>query len=111
MAHSHADRPPTRTNKAYFSHAAVGQLVSSRRGFRTVWRNSLKADDGPREVRSVTFNPRRYKDRETGEWKDSNSFRQSDLPVLMLALQCSWQHMTLHPLPQAAEPDEEGTPF
>ena len=76
-----------------------------------IWRNTIETEKGPREVRSVTINPRRYKDATTGEWKDS-SFRQSDLPVLILALQSAWQHMTLHPLPQAAEGETgEQEPF
>jgi hypothetical protein len=38
----------------------------------------------PKTVRSITIAPRRYRDRETGEWKDARSFRASDLTALIV---------------------------
>lgn len=52
-----------------------------------VWQNETETADGPRQFRSVTIAPRRYRDAETGEWKDSPSFRPTDLPALIFALQ------------------------
>ncbi len=82
-----------------------------------IWRNTVDTDDGPRDIRSLTINPRRYKDPQSGEWKNG-SYRTSDLGVLVLALQAAQQFMTLHPLAQPAdeEPPEsenghEPTPF
>lgn len=77
-----------------------------------IWRRTIDTDNGPQDVRSVTVNPRRYLDSESGEWKDG-SYRPSDLPVLILALQSAQQFIALHPLetvPQS-EAQESQTPF
>lgn len=54
-----------------------------------IWRNTVETDDGPRDIRSITINPRRYKEPQSGEWKNG-SYRTSDLGVLVLALQMAW---------------------
>src|SRR5579872_1675089 len=63
-----------------------------------VWINSAQTDDGPRKFRSVTLSPRRYKDPETGDWRDSSSFQIGDLPALIFALQKALEHDYTHPL-------------
>lgn len=70
-----------------------------------VWINSIQTDDGPRKVRSVTLSPRRYKDPETGEWRDSSSFQIGDLPALIFALQKALEHDYTHPLNHGDRPD------
>lgn len=101
--------PPPKQPEAKFGPFAGGMSVA-------IWRNTVDTDDGPRDIRSLTINPRRYRDPDSGEWKNG-SYRTSDLGVLVLALQAAQQFMTLHPLPQPAdeEPPElhngEGTPF
>ena len=67
-----------------------------------IWRNSVETEDGLKEIRSVTINPRRYKDPDSGEWRNG-SFKPVDLPTLVLALQSAQQFMVDHPLPQPAE--------
>jgi hypothetical protein len=67
-----------------------------------IWRNTVDTDDGPRDIRSLTINPRRYKDAQSGEWKNG-SYRASDVGVLILALTAAQQFMAAHPLPQPAE--------
>lgn len=52
-----------------------------------VWVNEVQTDSGPRFFRGVTIQPRRYRDKKSGEWKDSGSFRATDLPALILALE------------------------
>jgi hypothetical protein len=52
-----------------------------------IWLNMVDSRDGTRQLRSITINPRRYFDRESNEWKDAPSFRPSDLPALIFALQ------------------------
>lgn len=52
----------------------------------SVWVNQIETDKGPLTVRSITINPPRYRDRDSGDWKDSKSFRPSDLPALLFAL-------------------------
>ena len=53
----------------------------------SVWLNQVQTDKGTVPMRSITLNPPRYRDRETGDWKDSKSYRPSDLPALIFALQ------------------------
>ncbi len=81
-----------------------------------IWKNSVETDDGPREIRSITINPRRYKDADSGEWRNG-SYRASDVATLVLALQAAQQFMAAHPLsrpveeePPETEVDQE-TPF
>lgn len=99
-----------RSPEAKFGPFAGGLSVA-------VWRNTVETDDGPRDIRSVTINPRRYKDSESGEWKNG-SYRVSDVSTLVLALNAALQFMASHPLPQPAEeepPESENghgpTPF
>jgi hypothetical protein len=77
-----------------------------------IWRNTVETDSGPRDVRSVTINPRRYRDEQSREWKDG-SFRPSDISVLLLALQSAHDYMAKHPLAQSGAPDDDEpeTPF
>lgn len=76
-----------------------------------IWLNTVETDEGPRQFRSITIAPRRYRDRETGEWKDSASYQPSDLPALMFALQKAIDFCYSSPLPgQKAEAGAEATP-
>ncbi len=104
--------PPTTAQKlpeAKFGPFAGGLSVA-------IWRNAVETDDGPREIRSITINPRRYKNTDSGEWRNG-SYRTSDIATLVLALQAAQQFMVAHPLssPVEEEPPEslEGqeTPF
>src|SRR5688572_16986749 len=38
-----------------------------------VWLNEVQTDQGPKAIRSITIAPRRYRDRQTGEWRDAGS--------------------------------------
>jgi hypothetical protein len=71
-----------------------------------IFRNTIETGSGPRDGQSSTINPRRFKDNQTGEWKDG-SFRPTDLPVILLALQSSQQYMAQHPLSRAADLEEQ----
>jgi hypothetical protein len=77
-----------------------------------IWLNRVETDDGPRDIRSITITPRRYKDRETGEWRDATSFRAGDLPALIFALQKAQEYVYTTPLPkqngESAEDDADG---
>lgn len=64
-----------------------------------IWLNTADTDDGPKQFRSLTIAPRRYQDRETGEWKDAGSFNPSDLPALIFALQKAQEYVFTTPLP------------
>lgn len=74
-----------------------------------IWRNTVETEDGPRDIRSVTINPRRYKVAQSGEWRDG-SYRASDVATLVLALAAAQQYMASHPLPQPAEEDPPDLP-
>jgi hypothetical protein len=64
-----------------------------------VWLNTIETADGRRETRSITIAPRRYRDRQTGQWKDSGSFRPSDIPILLVGLQKAMEYVYTTPLP------------
>jgi hypothetical protein len=73
-----------------------------------VWINDIETAEGSRKVRSVTISPRRYRDKKTGDWKDSNSFRPIDLPALTLALQKAYEHCNTVALPGQSPSEEPG---
>ncbi len=76
-----------------------------------VWLNEVETPEGVRFFRSLTINPRRYRDKGTGEWKDASSLRPTDLPTLQLALQAAHDFIHSTPLPgQGIEPDEVEDP-
>jgi hypothetical protein len=72
-----------------------------------IWLNEVKTDQGLRYFRSVTIQPRRYRDRKTGKWKDAVSLRPSDLPALMLAMEIAQQYISSTPLPGDAIDGED----
>ena len=87
-----------------------------------VWLNTIESDDGPKSFRSVTIAPRRYQDKQSGEWKDSTSFNPGDLPALIFVLTKVQEFVFTVPLPgqepeHAAghngdgELDKDGLPF
>jgi len=100
MAKAKTDRAPNRPRrpeKKYGPfHGGVGLAV---------WLNKVEDTEGPRFFRSVTVAPRRYRDEKTGQWMDSVSFRATDLPALILALEAAHSYMTTTPLP--GEPVDE----
>lgn len=72
----------------------------------SVWLNEIKTTDGPRYYRSVTIAPRRYHDEDSGDWKDSASFRSTDLAALILGLEAAREYIASTPLPgQPVEDD------
>ena len=71
-----------------------------------IWLNEVEAEDGSvRSFRSVTINPRRYFDQKSGQWKDSTSFQQSDLPALIFAMQKALEYSYQTPVPGQEEID------
>ncbi len=64
-----------------------------------IWLNEVETDKGPKHFRTITIEPRRYKDRKTGEWKDSGSFGPVDLPLLLFALEKARDYVFTEPLP------------
>ena len=63
-----------------------------------IWLNTTETDEGPKQFRSVSIAPRRYQDRETGEWKDAGSFNPGDLPALIFALQKAQEYVFTTPI-------------
>ncbi|CAN5456205.1 hypothetical protein BH10PLA2_BH10PLA2_23460 [soil metagenome] len=57
--------------------------------------------------RSVTVAPRRYRDTQTGNWRDAKSYRPLDLSTLILALQAARDYCTKVPLPGQPMEGEE----
>lgn len=76
-----------------------------------IWLNQVETDNGPRYFRTITVEPRRYKDRNTGEWKNSSSFGPVDLPLLLYALEQARDYVFSQPLPGQSEdtPREPGS--
>ena len=71
-----------------------------------IWLNEIETDNGPRKLRSITISPRRYRDPETGEWRDSSSYRPGDLPALVFALNKALDYMFSTPIPGEEEAGE-----
>ena len=74
-----------------------------------IWLNTVDSRDGTQQIRSITIDPRRYFDRESNQWKDAPSFRPSDLPALIFALEKAQEYVYTTPLP-GDEGHEEGEP-
>jgi hypothetical protein len=72
-----------------------------------VWLNTIQTDNGLRKVRSITISPRRYRDPDTDQWRDSTSFRPGDLPALIFALQKALEYTYTKPLPGDAVQDHD----
>ena len=78
-----------------------------------VWSNRVETEEGNRVVRSVTINPRRYRDRQTGEWKNTSSYYVQDVHLLIAALEQARNYLLTEPLPETERPaaDAEPSPF
>ena len=72
-----------------------------------VWLNEVQTDAGPKFFRSISIQPRRYRDKKTGEWKDAASLRPTDLPALMLGLEAAMSFIAHTPLPGQSLDDED----
>lgn len=75
-----------------------------------VWLNSVEDAQGLRYFRSISINPRRYRDKETGQWLDGGSFKLTDLPALILALEAAHTYSAKTTLPGLPADDEEAAP-
>ena len=74
-----------------------------------IWINTITTDDGPRKIRSISINPRRYFDRQADQWRDSSSYHPGEIPALIFALQKAQEYIFTTPIP--GEPsDEEHNP-
>ena len=74
-----------------------------------VWLNEVQTETGPTQIRSITIAPRRYRDRQTGDWKDAKSFRPGDLTALILALEKAREYCLTKPLPGEQSEDDRMT--
>jgi hypothetical protein len=68
-----------------------------------IWLNEVDTDDGPRKFRSISLAPRRYRDSESGDWKDSSSYQPADLPALLFCLQKAQEYCYTTPIPGQKE--------
>ena len=79
-----------------------------------IWVNTIETQNGPTQIRSVTINPRRYRDPDSGEWRDAPSFRPSDLPALIFGLEKALEFVYTNPLStqdRNGETGEDNIPF
>jgi len=75
-----------------------------------IWLNTIETDAGTRKVRSITISPRRYRDPDTGDWKDAASYRPGDVPALIFGLQKALEFIYTEPIP-GQEQDDDEAPF
>jgi hypothetical protein len=66
-----------------------------------IWLNVIHTDQGVRYSRSITIDPRRYRNHE-GEWRNASSYRPVDLNVIILALERARDYCRNTPLPGPA---------
>lgn len=71
-----------------------------------VWQNEVQTENGTKLIRSISIAPRRYRDKQTGEWKDASSFRPGDLTALILALEKAREYCLTTPLPGEQSEDD-----
>src|ERR1043165_7513237 len=76
-----------------------------------VWLNEVDSEEGKRYFRSITIAPRRYLDDKTASWEDAKSFRVTDLPSLILALQAAHDYVHSTPLPGLPAASDGETPI
>jgi len=76
-----------------------------------IWLNEIETDDGPRKVRSVTISPRRYREAQSGEWKDAKGYNAADLSALIFALTRAQEYVFDHPLEQEKKEAEEAESY
>ena len=72
-----------------------------------VWLNEVQTDGGTKFFRSVQLAPRRFIEKQTGEWKDSGSLRVTDIPAIVLGLEAALAFCHNTPLPGQAAAEEE----
>ena len=71
-----------------------------------VWQNEIQTENGTKLIRSISLAPRRYRDKQTGEWKDASSYRPGDLSALILALEKAREYCLSTPLPGEQSQDD-----
>lgn len=72
----------------------------------TIWCNVVETKEGPKAIRSITIDPRRYKD-DQGQWKDSTSYHVIDLPTITMALEKAYDYCQSTPLPNLSDIDPD----
>jgi hypothetical protein len=71
-----------------------------------VWLNTIETAEGPKKVRSITLAPRRYRHRESGEWRDAGSYRATDIPTLIFALERAQEYILSSPIAGQEQTEE-----
>ncbi len=64
-----------------------------------VWLNTIETDNGPKMLRSITINERRYFDQESQQWKGIASYNPADLPALLFAITKAQEYCYETPIP------------
>ncbi|MBX3415934.1 MAG: hypothetical protein KF708_24850 [Pirellulales bacterium] len=72
-----------------------------------IWLNAAETDDGTKRFRSFTLSPRRYRDPESGKWRDAPSYRPEDIATLQFALSQAQAYLLTTPLPGDDEHDAD----
>lgn len=72
----------------------------------SVWRNDVVQNGQTVVNHSVTLQ-KRYRDRRTGEWRDSGTFFMSDLPRVQLVMRKAYEYLAL----TAVEEDTSQVPI
>lgn len=71
-----------------------------------IWLNTAETDAGTKSFRSFTLSPRRYRDPESGTWRDAPSYRPEDVATLVFALHQTQEFLLTTPLPDAEQETE-----
>ncbi len=73
----------------------------------TIWKNTGSKKTGEAiEYRTVSFE-RVYKDKQSGEWKSTNSLRLNDLPKAVVVLNKAYEHLMLKSVEPGADKEPE----
>ncbi|REJ72333.1 MAG: hypothetical protein DWQ45_22210 [Planctomycetota bacterium] len=98
MAQSRSSQRPANRPEVKFGPFPGGISVA-------VWQNEVNTEGGSRTMRSITVSPRRYRDSQSGEWRDSASYRPSDIPAILFGLNKAQEYIFSNPLAGQEERD------
>lgn len=74
----------------------------------TVWRNEARSQNGPFTYRAVQFQ-RRYQDKD-GEWKNSSSIFEDELPKAIAVLIKAYAYLLFHAPREPRKGGQDGQP-
>ena len=77
----------------------------------TIWQNEGQNREGEKVAYRTISLERGYKDKKTGEWKSTNSYRINDLPRAALVLEKAYEYLVMKERDSNAAPTDSNDEF